>query len=320
MKYSIIISIYNDGALAEECTKSIMDVFSNIVDAKIDFHSQVELIFVNDGSKDRSLEHLLAVRNKHSFVKVINLSRNFGQHEAIACGFREAKGEYILRMNVDMQDHPNEIPKLITAIKGGRYDIVVGQYEKRNSPLKEKVTAYLYFELFKLLTGMPTAQNTSPLRIMNRRFIDAYNQLTEKTRFPQGLDQWLGFRHAYVTINHRKRTQGKSSYNFWSRSKLALNGILYFSDRPLTLIGMAGIGIALAGAGLGVAIIIQKLTGSTLLPGYASLASIALLGFGLQMGCMGLLGLYMGKIFREVQNRPLYIVQEIFEQQHGDTQ
>jgi len=177
-----------------------------------------------------------------------------------------------------------------------------------------RASAYLYFVLFRLFTGFHTPQNTSPLRAMSRRFVDAYNALTEKSRFPQGLDQWLGFRHRYVEIEHHDRADQRSAYNFWSRLRLAVNGILYFSDRPLILVALGGFVLALLGVALGGYIVAERLVGVDYLPGYASLASIGLIAFGIQLGCTGLVGLYVAKIFREVQNRPLYIVRERYEQ------
>ena len=168
--------------------------------------------------------------------------------------------------------------------------------------------------LFRFFTGFDTPQDTSPLRAMSRRFVDAYNALTEKSRFPQGLDQWLGFRHKYVEIEHRERADGRSAYGFWSRLRLAVNGILYFSDRPLQLVVVAGFVVAVLGIVLAVYIVTERLVGVDYLPGYASLASIGLIAFGVQLGCTGLVGLYIAKIFREVQNRPLYIVREKYEQ------
>lgn len=311
MELSIVISIYRDGYLARACAAELARVCSVYLGAD-QLEERFELIFVNDGSTDDSLQRLLEVKNEFKFVKVVDLSKNFGQHAALASGFRLARGTYVLRMNVDLQDPPSEIPKLLDEISTGQYDLVVGQYSERNSPWMNRLTAFLYFETFRLLTGLDVPQRTSPLRVMNRAFIGAYNSLTEKSRFPQGLDQWLGFRHKYVEILHRPRADGKSSYNFWSRMQLALTGVLYFTDRPLKLIGYFGLLMAVLGLLLGTGIVIQKLTGDSLLPGYASLAAIALIGFGVQIGCIGLLGLYIGRIFREVQNRPLYIVREVY--------
>lgn len=313
MDLSVVTSVYRDGYLVRDFCKEVARVLCRYFGvAEAALIDRMEIILVNDGSPDGSLAQLLAVQAEFNFVKVIDLSRNFGQHEALACGFRYAEGDYVARINVDMQDPPSELPKLLDLARDKDFDLVVGQYSDRKSPLINRMTAFAYFELFRFLTGMTVLQRTSPMRVMSRRFIDSYNALTEKTRFPQGLDCWLGFRQCYTEIEHKPRGQGKSSYNLWSRTKLALTGILYFSDRPLKLIGYFGLLMALLGAGLGFGIVVQKLVGVELLPGYTSLAAIILLGTGIQIGCLGVLGLYIGRIFGEVQNRPLYIVREIY--------
>ena len=147
-------------------------------------------------------------------------------------------------------------------------------------------------------------------------FINAYNRLTEKSRFPQGLDMWLGFRQCYVEIDHLPRADKKSSYSFIARLSLALMGLLYFSDRPIKLVTAGGFTIAVLGFLLVGAIFIGKLFGAALLPGYASLAAIALLTFGIQLTSLGLIGLYIGRIFAEVQNRPLYLIRETYGKSH----
>jgi dolichol-phosphate mannosyltransferase len=313
IQYSIVVPIYGDGYLADALCAEIERVMSSYL-GTASLRERLELIFVNDGSRDDSLDALLKSKERFDFVRVIDLSRNFGQHSAIACGMRDARGAIVLRMNVDMQDPPSAIPTLVDALKEGGYDLVAGQYSTRNSPLRNRLSAYLYFVLFRFFTGFDTPQNTSPLRAMSRRFVDAYNSLTEKSRFPQGLDQWLGFRHKYVEIEHRERADGRSAYGFWSRLRLAVNGILYFSDRPLQLVAVAGFVLAFLGIVLAAYIAAEKLLRVDYLPGYASLASIGLIAFGMQLGCTGLVGLYIAKIFREVQNRPLYIVREKYEQ------
>lgn len=316
LRYSIVVPIYNDAYLAPALCAEVLRVMSGYLGTSSPA-AELELVFVNDGSRDDSLATLVGLRDAYDFVRVIDLSRNFGQHQAIACGIREARGEVVLRMNVDMQDPPAEIPKLLDVLAQGGHDLVVGQYRVRRSSLANRVTAACYMWLFHLLTGFEAPQNTSPLRAMNRRFVDAYNALTEKSRFPQGLDQWLGFRHKYVEIEHRARADGRSAYTFGSRLRLALNGILYFSDRPLQLVASAGFLAALAGIVLACYIAAEKLLGIDYLPGYASLASIGLVAFGLQLGAIGLVGVYVGRIFGEVQNRPLYVVRERFDRHPG---
>ncbi|MGD9968703.1 MAG: glycosyltransferase family 2 protein [Hyphomonadaceae bacterium] len=308
MKYSVVVPIYNDGYLAEALCEEVQRVFAPMPGG-------MELLFINDGSSNDSLDILLALGSRFSFVRVIDLSRNFGQHSALACGFREAKGEIVVRMNVDMQDPPAETPKLLEVMQRDDADLVVGQYQQRRSPILNKLTAYGYYALFKFLTGLEAEQNTSALRVMSRRFIDAYNLFTEKSRFPQGLDLWLGFKQRYVPIEHRARADGKSSYTTLGRLRLALMGLLYFSDRPIMLLTGFGVVCAIGGLLLGAFVVLERIFGGALMPGYASIIVLALTTFGIQLASIGLIGLYIGRIFREVQNRPLYLIREIYGQE-----
>ena len=313
MEFSVVTSIYKDGYLARDFCREVGCVFAEYLSIDVaDLPDRLEIILVNDGSPDNSLQILLEIKSEFDYVKVVDLSRNFGQHEALACGFRIATGRFVIRANVDMQDPPTELTKLLEPVVNDRADIAIGQYSSRNSPWLNRLTAFLYFETFKFLTGLRVLQRTSPMRVMNRLFIDAYNALTEKSRFPQGLDHWLGFRQVYLEIDHLTRSDGKSAYTFWSRTALAVTGILYFTDRPLKLIVNLGLWVAGLGSILGIGVITHKMFGGPLVPGYASIASIILIGFGLQIGLIGILGLYIGRIFHEVQNRPLYIVRKTF--------
>jgi glycosyltransferase involved in cell wall biosynthesis len=312
MKYSIVVPIYFDGYLARDLCDEIDAVMKEYLHKDF-IKDDVELIFINDGSTNDSLSLLEKILGDFLFVKVIDLSRNFGQHSAIACGLHYAKGEVVIRMNVDMQDHPIFIPKLLNYLHANDVDLVIGQYDKRQSRLIDKITSNIYFWVFRLLTGFDVPKNSSPLRAMSRRYVDAYNKLTEQTRFPQGLDAWLGFNHGRVPIEHRERKDKKSSYTFSKRLSLAFNGILYFSDRPIKFVAEIGIVFSLLGLLLGTLIVVSKILGIEYMPGYASIASIGLIALGLQLFCIGLVGLYIAKIFVEVKKRPLYVVKEIYE-------
>ena len=162
VKYSLVVPIYNDAYLATDFCRETHRVMATFL-AGQELGEVFELVFVNDGSKGDSLDKLRALLPQWPFVQVIDLSRNFGQHAAIACGLAAARGEVVLRMNVDMQDPPSEIPKLLKEMEAGDFDLVVGQYATRQSPPINRLTAWLYFKLFKALTGFQTPQNTAPL-------------------------------------------------------------------------------------------------------------------------------------------------------------
>jgi glycosyltransferase involved in cell wall biosynthesis len=307
LKFTMVVPVYNDGYLVEPyCAEFDKAMRSHFQTDKLEEHC--ELIFVDDGSKNNTLASLTAMIEQYKYVRVIELSRNFGQHIAIACGFREARGELIGRMNIDMQDHPEDLPRMLTSFQTENVDMVIGIYKERRHSALNKLTAYLYFRLFNIFTGLTVPQNTAPLRIMNRSYIDAYNTLQEKSRFPQGLDEWFGFKKKYLLIEHHKREDGKSSYNLFSRWALAIDGVLSFSDKPLKLILYAGAVAAIFGFIVSIALVSMRLVYNIYVPGYVSLITVILVCFGIQIMCIGITGLYIGRILRETQNRPLYVI------------
>lgn len=306
---SVIVPIYNDGYMAAPFCEQINIVMKEYLRCE-SLQGKIEVIFVNDGSRDNSLEKLLSLKNEYPFVRIINLSRNFGQHHAIACGYTNSRGKTVVRINVDMQDHPTNIPMFFEELKKRQCDLVIGQYRKRKSPWFSRLTSHLYFKLFRQLTDIKMPRHTSALRVMSRRYIENYKKLKEHGRFPQGLDLWLGFKCNYVDIDHCRRSDKRSSYTFFSRLNLAIDGLLYFTDKPLKLITYTGFILAFLGFGSAIFIVIEKLFGVVTIPGYASIMSLGLFAFGIQLTITGIVGLYTAKIFTEVKGRPLYIIEE----------
>jgi dolichol-phosphate mannosyltransferase len=275
-----------------------------------DISQVVELIFVNDGSPNESLAQLRKTSDRFSFVRVIGLSRNFGQHIALSAGYQHARGQFVGSLNVDMQDPPNQIPLLLDRIERGDVDIVIGLRRDRKDSLSTRLTSHVFHYVLGKLTGYPIPLNMATIRIMNRRFVNAYNSLREKSRFLPGLEGWLGFERGYVEIEHEERTVGSSTYNFRKRFLMALDSIISFSDLPLRIVVLAGSAIAVLGLGLGALLVVQKLFFVNLQPGYTSTVSIVVFFGGMQILVVGLASLYIGRILKEVQNRPLYVVQE----------
>ena len=309
IKYSFIVPIYNDACLAEEFCMDFEKGFKNYLQ-KENISEFVELIFVNDGSKNDSISTLKTLAARFSFVKVVDLSRNFGQHIALSCGYKFASGNFVGMLNVDQQEPVSEIFVLLNHFKNNDVDIVYGLRGFRNSSFGDKFSSYIFNVVLNKLTGNKTPLNIATIRIMNRRFADAYNSLNEKSRYIPGLEAWLGFKQGYVDIIHKERTKGKSSYNFKKRLLMSIDSIISFSDLPLKLIAMFGIFIALIGFGLTFYLLITKLFFVKYQPGYTSTVSIITFIGGVQIMVIGLAALYIGRILKEVQNRPLYIIRE----------
>jgi dolichol-phosphate mannosyltransferase len=309
MQYSLIVPIYNDGDLAAEFSKTFEIVFQNFLNTR-DISESTELIFVNDGSSNNSIDYLTRLTEEFRFVKVIDLSRNFGQHIALSCGYRYAKGEYVGMLNVDMQDPPSEIPNLIQFLIEGKFDIVFGLVEKRNTSIINRLTSKTFNIVLNYLTKSNTPLNVATIRVMNRKFVNAYNQLHEKSRYLPGLENWLGFKHGFLSINHQVRMKGRSSYTFKKRLMMAVESIISFSDYPLLIIVKLGISIALTGFLLIVYLLISSLYFMEYQKGYISLISIIIFLGGTQISVIGFASLYIGRILREAQGRPLYVVNE----------
>jgi glycosyltransferase involved in cell wall biosynthesis len=309
MFYSFVVPIYNDGYLAESFCEQYEKEFRQYL-KKDNIENDTELIFVNDGSSNDSMLLLKKVAKKRKFVKIIDFSKNFGQHIALSCGYENAKGDYVGMLNVDMQEPPSEIIKLLNFIKEGNYDIVFGLFDERRTPLLNRFTSKIFAITLNYLTKSDIPLNVTTLRVMNRKFVDKFNLLTEKARYLPGLENWLGFRHGYLAVLHKEREVGKSSYNLIKRVKMAIESIISFSDFPLRLIVGFGSLVGITGLLLTVYLVISKIFFINYQAGYTTTISVITLLGGVQIMVIGLASLYIGRILREVQNRPLYIINE----------
>jgi glycosyltransferase involved in cell wall biosynthesis len=311
MKYSFVVTIYNDGELAADFCRELEKAFRAYTGLE-DIREEVEVVFVDDGSREKSLRALKETVDEFPFTVLVALARNFGQHVAISAGYRHARGEYVGLLNVDQEDPPDQLIVLLDALKAKDFDIVGGLYERRNIPIGQKITSYLFTTTLNRLTGYEVPRNQATVRVMTRRFIDAYNALTEKSRYIPGLEQWLGFKYGYATVRHKRRTVGKSSYNFSRRMRLALDSIISFSDFPLRLAVKFGFWVAALGVCLVMALIVDRLFFQVFQQGWVStIVAIVLLG-GVQIMVTGLVSLYVGRILVEVQGRPLFVVRETY--------
>ena len=311
MKYSIVVPIYGDGALARDFCVQLEKAFRGYLKTER-IENDVELIFVDDGSRNDSARIVKGVCDEFPFAKLIVFSRNFGQHIAISCGYRYARGQYVAMLNVDQEDPPDQLLELIGPLERGEFDIVGGLYEKRTVPLLAKATSWGFTNVLNWLTGYDSPRNASTVRMMNRKFIDAYNSLNERSRYLPGLEMWLGFRYGHVPVRHQERKVGKSSYNFRRRLRMALDSVISFSDFPLKMTVKFGFVVVLLGALLLLALVVDRLFFRAFLPGYLStIAAVVLLG-GIQVMVTGVACLYIGRILAEVQGRPLFVVRETF--------
>jgi glycosyltransferase involved in cell wall biosynthesis len=309
VKYSFVVPIYNDAYLAEDFCPQYLDAFQKHLGA-VDISSQVELIFVNDGSRDDAAQTLATIPARYSFVRVINFSRNFGQHVALSCGYQHARGQFVGMLNVDAQEPPDQIPRLLRHIETTDCDIVFGVRRRRSGSAADSVTSRAFGLVLNKLTGYDVPLNVATIRVMNRRFVAAYNSLSESSRYLPGLESWLGFKRGYVEVAHQERKRGRSTYTFGRRLAMAADAVISFSDLPLKLTVITGFVVVFFSFLLAFALVIQKIFFVDVQLGYTSTVCLIVFLGGVQLSVIGMASLYIGRILREVQGRPLYVIRD----------
>lgn len=290
-----------------KCADSLNELYTRLVSTLTPITKQFEIIMVDDGSPTHDWEIIKILAKNDSRVKGIKLSRNFGQHYAITAGLDFAKGKWVVVMDADLQDPPEEIPKLYyKALEG--YDIVVGRRVNRQDSFLKKLSSKVFYSLYSYLTDTKIESNLSSLCICSSKVKDSILQMHEHNRAYLFLLMWVGFNMVIIPINHSGRKYGKSSYNFKRSLELLINIVTAHSNKPLRIFINIGFFISLIAFFYGVYIIFRYYLYSTPIIGWSSLiVSIFFLG-GVIIASLGVLGIYIGKIFDEVKNRPLYII------------
>ena len=304
-KFSVIIPVFNEEGNLEALYTRLTKVMKGLGEA-------YEIIFVDDGSTDRSFQILTGLHEKDRNVKVMRFTRNFGQHIAITAGLDCCKGENVILMDADLQHQPEEIPKLLARLNEG-YDIVYGLPRKRHDNLFKKLTSKVYLSLLAKLTSQAINPEVSAFRIMTRQVVDYFVEFRERSRFYGGLIAWLGFPYAFVEVAHEERFAGKTKYSLGKMIKLATEGVISFSDVPLRLAGYFGLVVSGVSFVLGIYMLIRWFVWGIPVPGYTSIiVSIFFLG-GVILIVLWVIGLYVSRIHVQVKKRPIYVIRDMIE-------
>ena len=277
---------------------------------KIERTYSLEFIFVNDGSRDASLEKLYDLRNSDARVKIINFSRNFGHQLAITAGMDHSTGDAVIVMDADLQDPPAVSLDLITAWQNG-YHVAYAQRRTRQDTLFKRFTATLYYRLMRKLSRIEIPLNVGDFRLIDRRVVEVLRECREQNRYVRGLVSFAGFKQKAVLFDRAKRQHGESSYPLSKMIKLALDGLTSFSDAPLKLAGLlSALSIGLAFLGVLYVIYMKAFHPEATVPGWSLLMIVMLFMNSMQMLLIGIIGQYTGRIYTETQRRPLYIIQD----------
>lgn len=300
---SIVSPVYGAEKMVAELVRRNVGSVSSLT-------NDYEIILVNDASPDNSWAEIVKQCENNPKVKGINLSRNFGQHYAITAGLHYATGEWVVVMDCDLQDRPEEIPNLYNKAKEG-FDIVYARRAVRKDNVVKKSTSALFYRVFRSLSGIQSDKAVANFGIYHKRVIEEFNKMPEQSRFFPSQVKYLGFKDAAIDVEHGERLEGKSSYSLLKRFKLGFDIIISNSNKPLRF--AVGLGFCMSALSFVLALynVIAKWVGVIQVPGYTTtIFSIWFVG-GLLLFVMGIMGLYVGKIYDQVKGRQLFIVKEV---------
>jgi len=289
------------------CLEELVDQLAHTLSA---LHLSFEVILVDDASPDGAWSRIVELAATHPWLRGLRMARNFGQHSAISAGIEHACGEWVVVMDCDLQDPPSAIPALYAKALSEKLDVVFAQRQNRKDRWSKQLSSWLFFRLLGWLTGTAQDASTANFGVFHRRVIDAVCQMPERDRSFPLMVKWAGFRHGRLQIEHAARTSGQSGYTLRKLLRLATNIALGYSDKPLRLVAGGGIACSLASFVMVALAIWRWMQGETQLAGFTSImASIWLVG-GILLLSLGVVGLYVGQIFRNVQGRPYHIIAE----------
>ena len=304
--YSVVVPAYNEQEVIAETYKRLTAVM-------VDMNESYELIFINDGSSDNTAHLIAEFCNSDPCVRLINFSRNFGHMAAISAGMEHARGQAIFVIDADLQDPPEIFPQMAEKWREG-YHVAYGKRTKRKGEsLFKRLSAKIFYRFIRHMTSIDMPPDTGEFRLIDRQVCDAINKLPEKSRYIRGLVSWVGFKQIAVQYVREERFAGVTKYPLRKMITFAVDAITSFSHKPLKLATMVGFFISLLSFLYILYAIYQVFFGYNTMQGWASTIAAVLFTQGIVLMLLGLMGEYIGRIYMELQNRPLYIVQEIIE-------
>jgi dolichol-phosphate mannosyltransferase len=301
-KLSVVIPVFNESLLVNELIRRVK---LNVEEVTQDY----EIIIVDDGSIDTTWKKILAEASLETRIKGVRFSRNFGHHYAITAGLHQVSGEWVVVMDGDLQDRPEVIPELYCKAQEG-FDIVFVSRQNRPEKFYYRFAQKLFYFVLRTLSGMNFDSNQANFSIINRKVVDAFKSFPESARFYGSTITWLGFTRSQIFADHGVRFAGRPSYTLKKRIKLASDIILAFSERPLKFSIGLGISLSLFSLGLAIWVILRSIFFGYSVTGWASIISAIFFSTGILLVVIGISAVYIGEIFREVKNRPLYIIDQ----------
>ncbi len=300
---TIIAPVYNEDEVLTE--------FHNRLSLVMDSMSlRTEILYVNDGSTDNTLNIIYALQQGDTRISIVDLSRNFGKEIAISAGLDHARGDAVVIIDSDLQDPPELIPELIRFWKEGYDNVYAKRIERDGESLVKKVTAYFFYRLIKKITKIELPEDTGDFRLLSRRAVDSLTKMREQHRFMKGLFAWIGYPSKAVPYHRDPRFAGVTKWNYWKLWNFALEGITSFSIAPLKIATYLGSFVAVCSFIYATIIIYKTLVFGEPVQGYPSTMTVILFLGGIQLITLGMIGEYLGRMFNETKNRPLYYINQ----------
>jgi glycosyltransferase involved in cell wall biosynthesis len=312
MELSIVIPVFNENLVIPELSSRLTGLIEEFRSRHGISSKEIEVILVNDGSKDNSLALLIDLSRQHSSFKVINLSKNFGHQIAATAGIEYATGNAVVLIDADLQDPPEFILDLYAKHKEGN-DVVYAIRKQREGESRFKLlTAKLFYRLMRAMTSIDIPLDTGDFRIMGRNVVNVLKSMNEKHRFIRGMVTWVGFKQTGLYYERKERFAGQSKYPLVKMIRFAWDAITSFSTTPLRVVSYLGFGVAFLGFLYSIYVVYLKLFTNATVSGWSSVMIVILLMSGINLITLGVIGEYIGRISEESKNRPLYIIEKIY--------
>lgn len=303
-KIDIIVPCYNE----QEGLQHFYEVVSHIIE-KIQGY-EFTFLFVNDGSRDHTLEFMKQIAEQDGRVKYISFSRNFGKEAAMYAGLQMSEGDYTVIMDADLQDDPAQLQTMVKAMEEGYDCCATRRIDRKGEPRIRSWFARKFYKLMNQFTDVELVDGARDYRMMTRQMVNAVLQIKERERFSKGIFAWVGFRYKWLEFENKEREFGTTKWSFWSLSRYAMGGIIAFSTAPLKLMMVMGGMISIGSIIFMITKIIKTLVMGIDVPGYASIVVLISFLGGMNLFATGLVGIYIGNVYSEAKKRPVYIIKE----------
>ena len=305
---SVIVPCYNEEESVELFYTELIKNDSFFAEKQVD----MELIYIDDGSKDGTVREVKKLREKDERVHLVSFSRNFGKEAAMFAGLEKSKGDDVVLMDVDLQDPPSLLPEMFSYIEQGYDSVATRRVSRKGEPPVRSFFARRFYKLMKKISKTEIMDGARDYRLMTRKMVDAILSMKEYNRFTKGIFGWVGFETKWLEYENVERAKGETKWNFWKLLLYSLDGITAFSTAPLMLASLMGVLFCVVAFLMIVFIIVRKLLFGDPVSGWPSLVCIILMTSGVQFFCIGIVGQYLAKTYMEVKNRPIYLTKEEF--------